>query len=157
MIWFWNRRKAEASQIVTLSAKSADALASFHGRNFARGWSREEFEDLLMQASVFCLGLTINTKTAGFLLLRFAAVEVEVLTIAIESRFRGAGLGEKLLRRGLELARERQARAVFLEVEAGNRAALRLYEKLGFQETGRRRGYYVSSGDSDALVMSRAL
>ncbi len=157
MIWFWNRAKIKDSQIAVLSAKSADLLARFHAQNFARGWNSEEFEDLLTQGSIVCLGLKIEKKLAGFLLLRFAADEVEVLTVAIDRSFRGAGLGEKLLRHGFDLAKQKQARHAHLEVEAGNTPALRLYDKLGFQEAGRRRGYYVSSGDADALIMSRVL
>ena len=43
---------------------------------------------------------------------------------------------------------------VLLEVRADNAAAQRLYERRGFTEIGRRRGYYQPSG-ADAVVMRR--
>jgi ribosomal-protein-alanine N-acetyltransferase len=45
---------------------------------------------------------------------------------------------------------------VFLEVRAGNAAALALYRKSDFQETGLRRGYYADPPE-DAVVMARDL
>jgi [ribosomal protein S18]-alanine N-acetyltransferase len=43
---------------------------------------------------------------------------------------------------------------VLLEVRADNEVAQRLYTRRGFEEIGRRRGYYQPSGD-DAVVMKR--
>jgi ribosomal-protein-alanine N-acetyltransferase len=44
---------------------------------------------------------------------------------------------------------------IFLEVEEGNRPALRLYARAGFTEVGRRPGYYA--GGAAALVLRRDL
>ena len=38
----------------------------------------------------------------------------------------------------------------------GNEAAMELYNKLGFREVGRRRGYYAK-GSRDAVLMDLAL
>ena len=47
---------------------------------------------------------------------------------------------------------------LFLEVRGSNEAGLRLYEKWGFLEVGRRKGYYPAvAGREDAIVMRRAL
>jgi [ribosomal protein S18]-alanine N-acetyltransferase len=50
-------------------------------------------------------------------------------------------------------------RTVFLEVEDGNRPALKLYERAGFHEVGRRPGYYQrgSGATVAALVLRRDL
>jgi ribosomal-protein-alanine N-acetyltransferase len=51
-------------------------------------------------------------------------------------------------------AREHGARTLLLEVRPSNPAALRLYERYGFQRIGVRRGYYPSHhGREDAVVM----
>ncbi|WP_254453743.1 hypothetical protein [Siccirubricoccus sp. G192] len=52
-------------------------------------------------------------------------------------------------------ARARGAAAMFLEVAAGNPAALALYRGLGFDRVGQRRRYYPDG--SDALVLRRDL
>jgi ribosomal-protein-alanine N-acetyltransferase len=88
-------------------------------------------------------------------LVRTAADEAEVLTVAVRPGHRGRGYGRALMEEALRrLYRERIA-ACFLEVDEGNVAALALYKRLGFSEVGKRQGYYPSSGDGPgtALVM----
>jgi putative acetyltransferase len=56
---------------------------------------------------------------------------------------RGHGLGEQMLRRCLAFAREAGYRTVYLETLTGMDAAMRLYERLGFQ---RREGALGATG-----------
>jgi ribosomal-protein-alanine N-acetyltransferase len=56
-----------------------------------------------------------------------------------------------LLEKFLDFARGRSAEKVFLEVRESNLAARRLYEKLAFMETGRRKLYYQEP-EEDAIV-----
>jgi ribosomal-protein-alanine N-acetyltransferase len=56
------------------------------------------------------------------------------------------------------LARGNGARLLFLEVRPSNAAALRLYERHGFQRIGLRRDYYPApAGREDALIFSLPL
>ncbi|WP_131766903.1 GNAT family N-acetyltransferase [Candidatus Protofrankia californiensis] len=51
----------------------------------------------------------------------------------------GRGLGEQFVRAGLEFGRARHApRQVVLDVAAFNERAIRVYQRVGFTETGRR-------------------
>ena len=55
-------------------------------------------------------------------------------------------------------ARHGGAESLLLEVRPSNAPALRLYRNFGFQEVGRRKGYYpASTGREDALVMRKSL
>jgi len=51
-------------------------------------------------------------------------------------------------------ARETHSDSVFLEVRESNTVARRLYEKAGFQETGRRKSYYTNPTE-DAILYRR--
>jgi ribosomal protein S18 acetylase RimI-like enzyme len=53
--------------------------------------------------------------------------------VVVDERSRGHGAGELLVRRALELARERGARTVDLTSRPSREAANRLYERLGFE------------------------
>ena len=138
----------------------ADALAEIHGAAFARTWSADEFAALLADPLVFALALRRRspfgrTRIAGFVLIRVATGEAEVLSIAVRPRSSGRGYGRLLMEEALRrLYRERVA-ACFLEVDRGNRVAGRLYRSLGFQVAGERPRYYpeARSGDGAALVM----
>ncbi len=55
-------------------------------------------------------------------------------------------------------AREGGVETFYLEVRPSNAAALRLYQRMGFEEIGRRRAYYpAGSAREDAIVMRRVL
>jgi ribosomal-protein-alanine N-acetyltransferase len=61
--------------------------------------------------------------------------------------------------KAIDVARERGAHSLFLEVGADNPAALALYERIGFRPVGRRVAYYSRGGRVavDAIVMRLAL
>lgn len=134
-------------------------LAEIHARAFAHEWSETELAALVADPAVICLvtkrGNAFGTKRPfGFLLLRFAADEAEVLTIAIDPTRRGRGYGHMLMMAGIERLIRRDVAHLFLEVDEGNTPAIRLYRKLGFIEVGKRKGYYATAtGPATALVM----
>jgi ribosomal protein S18 acetylase RimI-like enzyme len=76
-------------------------------------------------------------------------------SIAIAAAARGQGLGGKLLKKAESVARTAGSAAMRLEVAAGNSAAIGLYQKLGYREFGRKRGYYEDG--QDAVRMQRRL
>jgi ribosomal-protein-alanine N-acetyltransferase len=79
--------------------------------------------------------------------------EAHVATLGVTGALQGQGVGSLLLDDLLAEA-DRRSPVVLLEVRADNEAAQHLYRKRGFEEIGRRRGYYQPSG-ADAVVMKR--
>jgi ribosomal-protein-alanine N-acetyltransferase len=79
--------------------------------------------------------------------------EAHVATLGVTKALQGEGVGSLLLDALLAEA-DKRSPVVLLEVRAGNEAAQRLYQRRGFTEIGRRRGYYQPSG-ADAVVMRR--
>lgn len=54
-----------------------------------------------------------------------------------------------------KVASGKGAKSIFLEVRPSNKAAIKLYEKLGFSEIGVRKNYYpVEGGREDELMFS---
>ncbi len=94
----------------------------------------------------------------GFFLFQQILDEVTLMNICVRPSGQGRGIGRAMLERGLRQARARGANHCFLEVRAGNTAAIGLYRALGFVEAGRRKGYYpAQDGREDAVLMSLAL
>lgn len=79
--------------------------------------------------------------------------EAHIIAIGVRDGSRRLGIGESLLIATIELAQMLNADVVTLEVRASNETAQALYEKYGFQVTGRRVRYYSSDGE-DAIIMS---
>lgn len=139
-------------------------ISELHGQRFPRRWSDGEFQNLLLQRGVFGIlarqtNAFFSKPLGGFVLSREAAGEAEILTVAVSDKFGRQGLGWRLMQGALREASARGAETMFLEVEAANEAAVRLYEKLGFRKVGERPAYYTGPDGtrSTALVMSRVL
>lgn len=130
-----------------------EALSRLHTTAFApeRGWSASEFSVLLAQPYT-----TLFTEENGFALTRTLAGESELLTLAVHPAHQSKGIGSALLDRWLSGTNASKA---FLEVAADNAAAIALYTRAGFQETGRRQAYYrrPDAPFADAIVMSRSM
>jgi ribosomal-protein-alanine N-acetyltransferase len=126
-----------------------DVMASIHASAFtgSDAWSRDVFSLQLALPNV--AGLL--HPSGGLILLRLAADEAEILTLAVDPGVRRGGIGATLLREATTLAAAMGARTVFLEVSIANIAAHRLYAQAGFIQVGRRPHYY--SDNSDALVL----
>lgn len=98
----------------------------------------------------------INGKIVGYVLFWLLPEEVDIHNIAVHGDFRRHGIGQALLQRVLEQARERNLSRVTLEVRISNSVAQRLYQSVGFMAKGVRKGYYSDDGE-DALVMTLEL
>jgi ribosomal-protein-alanine N-acetyltransferase len=77
-----------------------------------------------------------------------------VMNIAVAPDFRRRGIATTLLERLFEVTAADPRRGYTLEVRVSNADAIRLYEKLGFEARGIRRGYYTDNRE-DALIMWR--
>ena len=116
-------------------------------------WAESHFRDSLRQDHE-CWILVADGAFVGHGILSAAAHEGELLNLCIAPEAQGQGLGTRLLSHLLDRARARACDEVFLEVRDSNGAARRLYRRAGFQEIGRRRGYYPGpDGAEDARVL----
>ncbi|SLN19504.1 GNAT family N-acetyltransferase [Oceanibacterium hippocampi] len=136
-------------------------LAELHARTFSEAWPPGEIARLLATPGAFALLAVAEDTTPplplGFALLRTAADECELLSLAVLPDRRRQGVARMLLGRGIEDARAAGAVELFLEVAENNVAARALYLGLGFRHAGRRPEYYQRSDGKrdDALVLKR--
>jgi ribosomal-protein-alanine N-acetyltransferase len=86
------------------------------------------------------------TETYGYAEGMWLSGEYELHNIEVLPQFRGQGKGYELMQKFLTKCKG----SVFLEVATKNTAAIKLYEKCGFVEISRRKGYYEND---DAIVM----
>uniref|UniRef100_UPI0034E37D8E ribosomal protein S18-alanine N-acetyltransferase n=1 Tax=Escherichia coli TaxID=562 RepID=UPI0034E37D8E len=101
------------------------------------------------------LAMERDGQLIGYGVLSIAADEAHVLNICIDPLAQSRGLGRQLLRALVQLAADRGAQRVFLEVRPSNTPALALYHSEGFNEIGRRPRYYpAAQGREDAVVMA---
>jgi ribosomal-protein-alanine N-acetyltransferase len=78
--------------------------------------------------------------------------EAHINNIAIKKDHRGRRLGRKLMEETIKRAISQGLLNITLEVRESNYIAISLYESLGFNCVGIRKGYYADTGE-DALIM----
>lgn len=132
---------------------------------YAVPWTEGILRDCL-RAGYCCLVADRAGQLIGHAVMSVAAGECHILNLCVAPIHQGRGLGRRMLRRVLALARQREADTAFLEVRASNKGAIRLYQAEGFDEIGLRKGYYPSADPNacpsrdnreDAVLMARAL
>jgi len=132
------------------------AVHAIENLSFTAPWQLNSFiselgnSDAVMKVAVF------SGKVAGYVCIRAILDSAHVLDLAVIPECRRMGLGGLLLKNALQEIRisRPELKSVTLEVRESNIEAIRLYEKFGFTETGRRRGYYQRPIE-DAVIMER--
>jgi len=124
-------------------------------------WSRAEYRHVIENPADsalnrFAVVAEAGPGLGGFAVVRLLAApdggEAELESIVVAPQLRSRGIGTALLAEVIHRARAQGARQLDLEVRASNTAAMRLYQRLGLRETGRREGYYRHP-DEDAVLM----
>ncbi len=125
-------------------------------RSYATPWSRSMFAGELAKPSSICLGAFDSDgedgRLAGYLIVSRYVDAWHVMNVAVDPDHRGRGIATMLLERLFELTADDARRGYTLEVRVSNATAIALYERLGFQSRGIRRGYYTDNRE-DALIM----
>lgn len=143
--------------IAAVGVDASDMLVALHARAFEKPWSADEFAKLLQNPTTFAL-VSPAVAPVGFILGWAVAGEAEILTVAVAPEARRQGVGRELVTAAAAAAIVRGASSIHLEVAEDNGAARALYAGLGYQETGRRGGYYAGAGAPvDAILMRRDL
>ena len=120
-------------------------------------WSEGIFRDCLRVGYV-CRVATINRGVSGYGVMSVGAGEAHILNLCIGAAYRCRGVGRRLLSYLVERAAAAGMNEAFLEVRPTNTTAIRLYQAMGFEQVGMRRGYYQAvGGREDAAVLKLAL
>lgn len=141
----------------TALPRDVPRIAAIEDASFPDPWSDQDFEELLTSPSILGWVASLSRSTvSGYLVVRWAAGEAEILNLAVDPGARRRGVAKALLDHGFSSLVGRSVEEVFLEVRQSNRPAVELYRRHGFALVGVRRGYYRKPVE-DALVLRRRL
>ncbi len=132
-----------------LESPNSDLLILLISQN-----TEDRKEKVVFQSSNCESQLTYNQSIIGVCCLWAILEEAHITILGIHPQYQGLGFGQLLLYTLMRYAWERGLERATLEVAASNISALSLYYKFGFQDVGRRRGYYQQTGE-DALILWR--
>ncbi len=142
----WRELLAEAVRIRPLRAEDLPEIARIQAASpEAACWDPKDY------LRHECRVAEIGRAVVGFVVWRHVAPgEAEILNLAVAPGHRRRGVASRLLAPLLQ----RRGVTWYLEVRESNRAARRLYEKLGFRDVGRRPLYYRDTSEA-AVVMRK--
>jgi ribosomal-protein-alanine N-acetyltransferase len=132
-----------------------DKVEEIERESYPTPWSRSMFVAELRKPSALAIGA--YTEEAGLVGYAFVSRYVDawhIMNVAVASDHRRRGIATALLERLFEITASDPRSGHTLEVRVSNTQAIRLYERLGFEARGTRRGYYTDNRE-DALIMWR--
>ena len=141
-------------ELRALGMADLPAIEVIERASYPTPWSRSMFAGELAKPTSLSLGAVEDGRLVGYLVISRYVDAWHVMNVAVDPDHRRRGIATALLERLFELTRDDARRGYTLEVRVSNAGAIRLYERLGFQARGTRRGYYTDNRE-DALIMWR--
>jgi ribosomal-protein-alanine N-acetyltransferase len=127
-------------------------VLAIENESFSTPWSATSFMYELTNPFSTLEVVVLNNRIIGYICTRIIAEEAHILNLAVHPEFRRRGIASKLIWNALKKLRLSAVNLVTLEVRASNTAAIKLYEKFGFEVIGNRKDYYQKPME-DAIVM----
>ncbi len=143
------------TEIRLFRADDCAAIAEIERLSFSEPWSEKSLE-LLLSGENFGLVALCDGKVAAYVGIIAVPPEADITNVATHPKFRRRGIAAALLTALKSEAKKRGIENIFLEVRRSNTAARALYEKLGFETVGERKGFYQNPKE-DAVLMALAL
>jgi ribosomal-protein-alanine N-acetyltransferase len=138
-----------------LEPRDLDTVEEIERASYPTPWSRSMFVAELRKPSSLALGAcSPEGDLVGYAFISRYVDAWHVMNVAVATDFRRRGIATLLLERLFEETATDPQRGYTLEVRVSNSHAIRLYERLGFESRGIRRGYYTDNRE-DALIMWR--
>lgn len=145
-------------KIESATIKLLDTLYKLEEQCFnEEAFTKRQIAYLLTDYNTIALAAKVNSDVAGFIIAQIETDETEfghIITINIAPSYRRKSVGSKLLIEIEGLLRQRGIKECRLEVREDNNAAIKLYQKLGYQNLGRLDRYY---GKKHGLYLKKAL
>lgn len=138
--------------LLRLKEDDLPAIMALEAACFVQPWTQGNFLGELRRKVTVPIGLRCEGMLVAQCFFWLLAPEIHLLNVAVAPRFRGRGLARRLLTVMLAMGRKAGVDCVFLEARAGNTAAIKLYQSLGFETAGKRPDYYEDG--EDALMMT---
>ena len=128
----------ERFQLDPMRTADLDEVIAIERAVYSHPWTHGNFVDSL-NAGYLCCTYRIGAELVGYFIMIVAVGEAHLLNLSVAAASQRQGRGSALLEGALRIARERDAKHLFLEVRPSNAPALALYSAFSFRRTSRKR------------------
>jgi len=136
--------------------QDAPAIARLEEICFSDPWSEKSIASEVNNPLSYWLVAEDHGEIAGYVGSQSVLDAADMMNLAVSPDYRRKGVGAMLIRELSHHLQQNQVIALLLEVRVSNFPAISLYEKLGFQQVGRRPKYYHNPRE-DALILRKEL
>ena len=138
-----------------------DCEAVYHlfAECFSKPWSFAAIKDMFAKSDYYNL-VAVDDKIcpdSGDRILGYSGIiklldEADIVNVAVSPASRKQGIATRLMESLLKDSEKMGIHSIYLEVREHNKAAIRLYERSGFKETGMRKNYYTDPSEHAILM-----
>ncbi len=121
---------------------------------FSDPWSEKSVASELNNPLAFWLVAEDDGRVAGYIGSQTVLDETDMMNVAVHPDYRKQGIATALIVGLVEELRKMGSHSLTLEVRASNENAIRVYQKLDFQQVGCRKNYYRNPRE-DALILRK--
>lgn len=144
----------EGVTVRAMSSSDLPAVLEIADHSFTTPWNLSSFEYEIRNKDAVLNVAEIDSRIVGYICVRSFLGATHIMDIAVIHEYHQKGIGSMLLLEALRGIRRTKPETehITLEVRQSNIAAIKLYEKYGFREKGRRKNYYKTPNE-DGIIM----
>lgn len=144
----------------SMTAGDIDQILAIEQVIFPNPWNRISFENELSceDSNNFIVNHDAEERRSpviAYISFRLVIDEMHLLKIGVDPMYQNRGIASRLLQKSMQMAAEKGATVVYLEVRLSNIGAIAFYRKLGFKTIGKRARYYPETGEDALVLMNR--
>ena len=140
--------------ITKMGAQHVAQVAALEKLCFSDPWSEKSVGSELENPLSLWLVAEEEGAVWGYVGSQTVMGETDMMNVAVHPDHRNQGIATALIVGLVEELRRQGSHCLTLEVRASNETAIRVYERLGFTELGRRKNYYRNPRE-DALILRK--
>ena len=132
------------------------AIAELEKVCFSDPWSENSIASEVVNPLSYWLVAEVDGVVAGYVGSQTVLDAADMMNLAVAPDYRRQGIGQALVEALVEHLQKNKVIALLLEVRVSNAPAIALYERMGFEQVGRRPKYYHNPRE-DALILRKEL
>lgn len=141
-------------QLIPMDSRHVAQVAALEKQCFSEPWSENSVASELSNPLSAWLVAMDGDALAGYVGSQSVMGESDMMNIAVDAHYRRQGIAQALVEALVAQLKEKGNHSLTLEVRISNQPAIALYEKLGFEQVGKRPNYYRNPKE-DALILRK--
>ena len=140
-----------------MALEDISAVIQLENEVYQFPWTDRIFKDCI-RVGYDCWLANLGNTIVAHAVISIAAGESHILNLSVTRNHQGKGIGKQFIQFLLNIARNKRAQIMMLEVRPSNIRAINCYSSAGFNEIGCRKDYYPApNGKEDALLFAKQI